>query len=148
MDHSHATSPEAKHDDGHSFSTKAIWRTFWILLIITVGELALAIWYYETDFLPKHFLNGIFVIGTLAKAFFIIAEFMHLRYELKNLIMTIGIPALLFVWFLTAFLWDGNSYKNLRNDYDRNHVVQSKKVVKEKEKENEHKEAKKPGAME
>jgi len=145
MDHTHSTPTEAAHDDGHSFSTKAIWRTFWILLIITVVELALAIWYYETDFLPKHFLNGIFVIGTLAKAFFIIAEFMHLRYELKNLIMTIGIPAMLFLWFLGAFLWDGNSFKNLRNNYDRNHVEQSKKVVKEKEGKHE---AKKPGAME
>jgi len=145
MDHTHSTATEAAHDDGHSFSTKAIWRTFWILLIITVAELALAIWYYETDFLPKHFLNGIFVIGTLAKAFFIIAEFMHLRYELKNLIMTIGIPATLFLWFLGAFLWDGNSFKNLRNKYDRNHVEQSKKVVKEKEEKHE---ARKPGAME
>src|SRR4029077_16936072 len=86
-------------DDSHSFSTKAIWRTFWILLVITVIELALAIWYYETDFLPKHFLNGIFVIGTLAKAFFIIAEFMHLKYELRNLILSIAIPATLFIWF-------------------------------------------------
>jgi cytochrome c oxidase subunit IV len=131
-------------DTGHhepSFSTKAIWKTFWILLAITVAELALAIWYYETDFLPKHFLNGIFVIGTLAKAFFIIAEFMHLRHEIKNLILSLAIPALLFIWFLIAFLWDGNSYKNLRNNYDRYHLEQSKTPAKEKP------EAKKPGAL-
>ena len=108
------------------FSTKAIWKTFWILLIITVVELVLAIWYYKTSFLPKHFLNGIFVIGTLAKAFFIIAEFMHLRHEIKNLIMTLVFPAMLFIWFLIAFLWDGNSYKELRNKYDSYHVEQSK----------------------
>lgn len=93
---------------------------------MTVVELGLAIWYYETDFLPKHFLNGVFVIMTLAKAFFIIAEFMHLKYELRNMVLTVGIPALLFVWFVTAFLWDGNSYKNLRNSYDRQHVERSK----------------------
>ncbi|HEX4375219.1 MAG TPA: cytochrome C oxidase subunit IV family protein [Puia sp.] len=109
-----------------SFSTKAIWRTFWILSVITVVELALAILYYKTDFLPKHFLNGIFVIGTLAKAFFIIAEFMHLGHEIKNLILSLAMPALLFVWFIIAFLWDGNSFKNLRNDYDRHHFEQSK----------------------
>jgi cytochrome c oxidase subunit 4 len=122
-----------------SFSTKAIWRTFWILLIITVAELALAILYYETDFLPKHFLNGIFIIGTLAKAFFIIAEFMHLGHELRNLILSLGMPALLFVWFIVAFLWDGNSYKNLRNEYDRHHAEQSHVKVPQ---------AKKPGAPE
>lgn len=111
----------AEHKDEHSFNRKAIWRTFWILLVITLVELGLAIWYYETDFLPKVFLNGVFIILTLAKAFFIIAEFMHLRHELKNMIMTIAIPALLFVWFLMAFLWDGGSFKDLRNTYDPYH---------------------------
>jgi len=140
MEHSQTNTAAVPHDE-HGFSTKAVWRTFWILLIITVVELALAILYYETDFLPKHFLNGIFIIGTLAKAFFIIAEFMHLRHEIKNMIMTVGIPAMLFIWFLTAFLWDGNSYKNLRNAYDRNHLEQSKIPAKEPQ-------AKKPGAVE
>ena len=140
MEQSHSTTVAAAHDE-HGFSTKAVWRTFWILLIITVVELALAILYYETAFLPKHFLNGIFVVGTLAKAFFIIAEFMHLRHEIKNLIMTIAFPAMLFIWFLTAFLWDGNSYKNLRNVYDRHHLEQSKEPAKQPG-------AKKPGAME
>ena len=140
MENVHATAAE-HHGDGHGFSSKAVWRTFWILLAITVVELALAIWYYETDFLPKHFLNGIFVIGTLAKAFFIVAEFMHLRHELKNMIMTIAIPALLFIWFLTAFLWDGNSYKNLRNKYDPHHAEQSKAPAKQAE-------GKKPGSVE
>ncbi|MBS1665760.1 MAG: cytochrome C oxidase subunit IV family protein [Bacteroidetes bacterium] len=117
---------------GHAepdFSTKAIWRTFWILLIITLIELGLAILYYETHFLPKHFLNGLFIIGTLAKAFFIIAEFMHLRHEAKSLIMTLVFPSLLFIWFLIAFLWDGNSYRELRNRYDSHHVEQSKTPV-------------------
>ncbi|HLX90745.1 MAG TPA: cytochrome C oxidase subunit IV family protein [Puia sp.] len=114
---------------GHSepsFSTKIIWKTFWILLVITVVELGLAIFYYEfPTVVPKHFLNGVFLIGTLAKAFFIIAEFMHLRHEIRNLILSLAIPACLFIWFVIAFLWDGSSYRNLRNDYDRHHVEQS-----------------------
>jgi len=146
MENSH-TSPSGAHEP--SFSTKLIWRTFWILLIITVVELVLAILYYETSFLPKHFLNGIFIIGTLAKAFFIIAEFMHLKHEIRNLIMTIAVPAMLFIWFLAAFLWDGDSYKKLRNNYDSYHVEKNTIKVKEKEKEGEHKpekpEGKKPG---
>jgi cytochrome c oxidase subunit IV len=147
MDQSQSKETETHHGEEHSFSTKAIWRTFWILLTITIVELVLAIWYYETDFLPKHFLNGIFVIGTLAKAFFIIAEFMHLKYELKNMVMTIAIPAMLFIWFLGAFVWDGSSYRHLRNEYDRNHMEKSKVKVKKTEGEQKG-EAKKPGAME
>src|SRR6201991_1945442 len=108
------------------FDTKPIWRTFWILLGITMVELVLATIHLKTGFPPKYVLNGIYLILTCAKAFYIIAEFMHLRHELKNLIMTIGITALLFVWFIIAFLYEGNSYKNLRNRYDEHHLEQSK----------------------
>jgi cytochrome c oxidase subunit 4 len=146
MDNPQAATAISGHAEP-SFSTRTIWRTFWILLFITLAELALAILYYETDFMPKHFVNGIFLVGTLAKAFFIIAEFMHLRHEIRNLIMSISVPALLFIWFLGAFLWDGNSYKNLRNRYDRYHAAQSKTPVKETNQKHQP-EAKKPGTIE
>jgi cytochrome c oxidase subunit IV len=137
------TAPAEQIESEH-FDTKIIWRTFRILLYITIGELILAILYYETHFIPKHILNGVFIILTLAKAFYIIAEFMHLRHEIKNMIMTIAIPALLFIWFVGAFLWDGNSYKELRNKYDRNHYEQSQQKVEKKTHEHE---AQKPGSM-
>jgi len=125
-----------------SFNTKAVWRTFWILLCITVFELVIAIIYYETHFFPKHLLNGVFIIMTLAKAFFIIAEFMHLGHEIRNLVMTIAIPACLFIWFLIAFVWDGSSYHTLRTRYDKYYSEQSRtKVQKTETKE----EGKKPG---
>ena len=126
MENAHvAAAPHHAHDEAHTFDRKAIWRTFRILLVITVFELILAIGYYSMSFsnpeLVKHLLNGVFIVLTLAKAFYIIAEFMHLRHEIRNMILTIAIPALLFIWFITAFLWDGNSYKNLRNTYDRHY---------------------------
>ncbi|MDP4212548.1 MAG: cytochrome C oxidase subunit IV family protein [Bacteroidota bacterium] len=130
-----------QHSDKHSFDTRIIWRTFWVLTAITVFELFIAILYYETDFLPKHILNGVFIIMTLAKAFFIIAEFMHLRHEIKNMIMVLAVPALLFIWFVIAFMGDGVSYRHLRNRYDRYQYEQSKTPVKKAEKP----EAKKPG---
>src|SRR5687768_6495522 len=124
MENTHSTGGNTAHAEEHSFDTRAIWRTFWILLIITVVELILAILHYSTGFPPKLLLNGVFAILTLAKAFYIVAEFMHLRHEIKNMVMTIAVPALLFIWFLGAFLWDGDSYKNLRNRYDRHHQEQ------------------------
>ena len=128
MDSGNVTSVEFGKDKS-SFDTKRIWRTFWILLVITVFELLIAIIYYETHFFPKHILNGVFVIMTLAKAFFIIAEFMHLGHEIKNLVMTIAIPACLFIWFLIAFVWDGSSYHELRMRYDSYQNQQSKTKV-------------------
>jgi len=63
--------------------------------------------------------KGMVCILTLAKAYYIVSVFMHLGDEIRNMIMTIVVPLLLFVWFIGAFIWDGSSYKNLRNKYDR-----------------------------
>jgi hypothetical protein len=92
---------------------------------ITLLELTLATIHLKTGFPPKYVLNGMYLILTLAKAFYIIAEFMHLGHELKTLIMSLAFPAMLFIWFLIAFLWDGNSFKVLRNRYDSHHFAQS-----------------------
>jgi hypothetical protein len=77
---------------------------------------------------PSHLLvlmfKGVVCILTLAKAYYIVSVFMHLGDEIRNMIMTIVVPLLLFVWFIIAFLADGNSYKNLRNSYDK-HFLES-----------------------
>ena len=115
---------EHNHADDRAM-VKRIWKTFWILLILTVAELALGLSIYNIHKgeHPNHTLvlifKGIVCILTLAKAFYIVSIFMHLGDEIRNLIMTIAVPLLLFTWFIYAFLHDGNSYKNLRNKYDK-----------------------------
>jgi len=100
--------------------TGRIWKTFWLLLVITLIELGLGLLIYGVHM--SHFvvllIKGVIVILSLAKSFYIISIFMHLGDELRNLIMTVGVPCLLFLWFIGAFMWDGNSFKNLRNTYD------------------------------
>lgn len=92
-----------------------------MLLILTVAELVIGLTIYtmHKGANPNHtfvlMFKGLVCILTLAKAFYIVSIFMHLGDEVKNLIMTIIVPLLLFVWFITAFLWDGNAWKNLRN---------------------------------
>jgi cytochrome c oxidase subunit IV len=114
MEHTHTGAAHEEHT--HDASTKGIWKTFWILLGITIVEVGLAFFHLEYHIPPKWLLNAIFVGLTVLKAFFIVAEFMHLRNEIKNLIMTILIPLMLFVWFIIAFLADGDSWKNMRKD--------------------------------
>ena len=100
---------------------KRIWKAFWILLVLTIIELVLGltIYYIDLGANPNETLvltiKGVICILTLAKAFYIISIFMHLGDERRTMIMSIGIPASLFVWFIVAFIWDGDSYKNLRN---------------------------------
>jgi len=65
------------------------------------------------------FLKGVICILTLFKAFYIVSVFMHLGDEIRNMVMTVVVPLMLFVWFIGAFLWDGNSFRTLRNRYDK-----------------------------
>ena len=120
MEHHSETSEITFHHEP-SEGTARIWKTFWLLLIITVIELALGFSMYLFHDLPGFvilFLKGVIVILSLAKAFYIVSVFMHLGDEIRNMIMTIVVPLMLFVWFIGAFLWDGNSYRTMRNRYN------------------------------
>jgi cytochrome c oxidase subunit 4 len=109
---------EISHDEGQ---VKRIWKAFWVLLVLTIIELGLGLTIYNMDLSsnPNEILilsiKGVICILTLAKAFYIISIFMHLGDEVRSLILTLGIPALLFIWFLFVFIYDGNSFRNLRN---------------------------------
>jgi cytochrome c oxidase subunit IV len=113
------TNAEITFHPDHSGGTKRIWKIFWVLSILTLIELALGYFLYA-----KHghlgpglvlFTKAVIGILTLAKAYYIVSVFMHLGDEVRNMIMTIVVPLLLFVWFIIAFLWDGDSWKTLRN---------------------------------
>jgi cytochrome c oxidase subunit 4 len=108
------------HADDRSFRKKVI-RTTVILSVITVIELGLGLLLYALN-LPDDFrrllIKGVIIILSLAKAFYIVSIFMHLGDEIRNMIMTIVVPLMLFIWFILAFILDGNSYKNLRNKFD------------------------------
>lgn len=119
---------ESLHAEHHvGGGRKEIWKVTIILSVLTIIELALGFGMIgmEEGF-TRHFIKGVIVILMLAKAFYIVGYFMHLKHELRNFIMTVCVPMLLFIWFITAFLYDGDSYKNLRNTYDRHHLEMSK----------------------
>ena len=115
----HTISPEITHGSDNSEGTGRIWKIFWVLSFLTLIELALGYFLYFKGADMAHFavLGTIIVIGvlTLLKAYYIVSVFMHLGDEVRNMIMTICVPLVLFVWFIIAFLWDGNSWKNMRN---------------------------------
>jgi cytochrome c oxidase subunit IV len=107
-------------DDAHAAAArKEVYRVTIILSILTIVELALGysmVNMSEQRF-SRHLIKGIILILMLAKAFYIVAYFMHLKHELRNMIMTIVLPLGLFIWFIIAFLADGNSFRELRNKY-------------------------------
>lgn len=116
---SHASSPEITHAPEHASGTGRIWKTFWVLSVLTVIELGLGYFlYFRHGGLSYPFILStklLIAALTLAKAYYIVSIFMHLGDEIRNMIMTIIVPLMLFIWFIAAFLWDGNAWKNLRN---------------------------------
>jgi cytochrome c oxidase subunit 4 len=139
------------HHFDREAARKEVIRVTIILTVITLIELALGFWLISIhEPFYRHLIKGFICIFMMAKAFYIVGYFMHLKHELRNMIMTICVPLLLFVWFIIAFLYEGNSYRNLKNRYDPYHVEQSNtKVSPEHHGSEEHsKDAKKKGSVE
>jgi cytochrome c oxidase subunit IV len=115
----HPSSSEITFHPEHTGGTKRIWKIFWVLSALTIIELGLGYFLYAQHGHLSYtvVISTKIVIGilTLMKAYYIVSVFMHLGDEVRNLIMTIVVPLVLFVWFIIAFLADGNSWKNLRN---------------------------------
>lgn len=82
--------------------TKGIWKVFFILVALTAIEFAFA---FAMD--PGMLRNSIFIILTLFKAFFIVAEFMHLKHEHRGLILCIMVPTALIAWLVIALIAEG-----------------------------------------
>lgn len=60
--------------------------------------------------------SGGLIIGVLSayKAYFIVYEFMHMKYEVKGLALSVLLPMALLIWALVAFFQEGDSWKNRR----------------------------------
>lgn len=121
MSHHHdVNSAEAKGQ------VKRIWKIFWILLIITIVEVIMGMFFSHN--MPKGLVNFFFLALTILKAGYIVSVFMHLGDELKNFIVTVLIPLSLFVWFIIAFLADGGFWLRMNNESPaRTHVIQAEK---------------------
>ncbi|MEO1450579.1 MAG: cytochrome C oxidase subunit IV family protein [Bacteroidota bacterium] len=100
--------------DGGAANRKAIFRTTGILAGLTALEFIVAgIKGYIPDWLGISentvwvMVVIFFVILTIVKAFFIMAEFMHLKHEVKKLAYTIILPFLFIVWLIIGLILEG-----------------------------------------
>src|SRR5215211_2127408 len=126
MDHQNISSEVSfhHHTDDTEFRRR-IRKTTILLSVITIIELGigLSIYTMHKGAHPNELLvlmfKGTVCILTLAKAYYIVSVFMHLGDEIRNMIMTVVVPLMLFIWFIGAFLRDGNSFRALRNRYDK-----------------------------
>ena len=106
--HTDVNSSESKKQIGR------IWKVFWILLVVTVVEVVLGMFFSGS--MPRGLINTFFLLLTVFKAGYIVAVFMHLGDEFKNFMIMILIPLTLFIWFIIAFLADGDFWLKMNRD--------------------------------
>ncbi len=93
------------HTESHG--TKELWRTFWILLGITILDFIL---YFTMTSESVHMArNIIFIFMGIVKAYFIVGAFMHMKQEKITLALAILVPTLFIVGLVMGLLYEGNA---------------------------------------
>jgi len=64
--------------------------------------------------LPKLLMYPLMIGLSLYKAYFIVFEFMHMKYELPGLVRSVLLPTALLIWAVIAFFSEGNYWKHNR----------------------------------
>lgn len=83
---------------------KKIWRVAGILALVTIIEFGFAFGMAAGDV-----RTFIFIFLTIVKAFYIVAEFMHLGHERKSLIYSVILPMLFVVFLIFILMYQGSA---------------------------------------
>lgn len=102
-------------------SIKRVYFGLRLLAVVTLIEVVISLFGkgHIIDGVEKYsaviYIAGIIIIALSAyKAYFIIYEFMHMKYEVKGLALSVLLPTVLLIWAIIAFFQEGNSWKNRR----------------------------------
>lgn len=82
---------------------KMIWKMFWVLLAITAVEVLLGM-YWKNIGVAWDAVKITFIVLTVAKAYFIVAYYMHLKHEWSTLRNIIIAPFALFALYILYHL--------------------------------------------
>ena len=104
--------------EAYEQQVSAVWKaTLWLSIITIVEVVAALLWIwvlFPDGGGPRMLLNTFFIMASLLKAFFIVGEFMHMKYETRALALTVLVPTVFLIWFIIAFLWEGAEWMNNR----------------------------------
>ena len=104
------------HD--YTSAKKIALKTIIILAVVTVIEVLVALGgkgYLIHDFhLPRMLMNLLMIAGSLYKAYLIVFEFMHMKYEARGLMLSVLLPVGLLIWAIISFLYEGQAWKGNR----------------------------------
>lgn len=104
-----------EHGEEHATMTKKkIWNVFFILLGITVIEFIIALVLVPKGIITINLANPIYIVLTLWKAFWIVAYFMHLKFEKAGLIYSLVVPILFIIGLILALTNESHHWLDLR----------------------------------
>ncbi len=110
MSHHHENIAAHDHHDHGGMDKKGIWKVFFILLALTALEFLIALGFvHHWGVIEKGMLlNTIYIALTLVKAYYIVAYFMHLKFEKSGFILCCSIGFIFIVYFIVLLLIEGD----------------------------------------
>ena len=105
------------HHDGeeHEGMTRGkIWKVFFVLLAITCVEFFIALYLVPNGHMAINIANPVYIVLTLAKAFYIVAYFMHLKFERLGLALAIIVPILFIIGLILVLTNESHYWLDLR----------------------------------
>lgn len=100
-------------------SKKIANKTILILGAITIFEVAFALlgkgYLVEGVEFPGWMVGSLMIILSIVKAYLIVYEFMHMKYEVPGLVRSVLLPTLLLVWAIIAFFYEGSTWQDRRD---------------------------------
>ena len=100
-------------------SKKVVFKGLILLAIVTLLEVFVALlgkgYIVEGFELPRWIMYGAMISLSLYKAYFIIYEFMHLKYEVPGMRKSVLLPLILLIWGIIAFMQEGNAWRTAKD---------------------------------
>lgn len=101
-------SEEHTHGEHEGMTKKKIWSVFFVLLLITVIEFIIALWAIPQGHMSQAVGNYVYIGLTLLKAFYIVAYFMHLKFEKLGLQLALTVSFIFIIYFIVLMLVEGS----------------------------------------
>lgn len=95
------------HHHEETMTKKKIWGVFWVLTLITSVEFFIALYMVPHNLFTQGSANFVYIALTLLKAFYIVAFFMHLKFEKLGLVYSIVVPLIFIIGFIVAMMTEG-----------------------------------------
>ena len=105
----------AEHGEHEGMTKKRILKIFYILTAITCVEFFIALWLAPHFHISSNIVNPAYIILTLLKAYFIVAFFMHLKFEKVGLALAIIVPILFIIGLILVLTNESHYWIGLRH---------------------------------